>query len=47
MDNGIYLFDIILEREKKCEEVEMFSGTKTQKLQEVALLLSTVCSNQA
>lgn len=49
MDKEIYLFDITSEKErggKKPGEVEIFSGSKTPKLQEVSLLLSTVCSNQ-
>lgn len=47
MDKSISLFDLMSKRQKKPEEVKMFSGTKTPKLQEVSLLLSTVCSNQA
>lgn len=47
MDKGIYLFDIMSDRKGKSEEAEMSSGTKTPRLQEACLLLSTVCSNQA
>lgn len=47
MDKRISLFDLMSKSQKKPEEVEMFSGTKTPKLQEVSLLLNTVCSNQA